>query len=135
MLKEVLEHIIGELQQNARTDTVFVATAALLSLVVLAVNWAVASATRDGAHPPQNDAIHAALFINTFAVRALLTSRDTRGKLLAGLVAMYKDSAVDKYYDAGLLEAYGTPYTLFVAVLVCLAAISIVVPMLSPFSS
>lgn len=138
MLKEVHEHIVGELQQNARTDTVFVVTAVLFNLVVLGVNSAIAGDTRDGAHPPQNDAILAVLIvatllINTFAVRALLTGRDTRGKLLSGLVAMYKDNAVDKYYDAGLLDAYGTRYKLFVAVLVCLAAISIIVPMISRF--
>jgi hypothetical protein len=73
------------------------------------------------------------LFINTFAVRALLTGRETRGKLLSGLLAMYKDNEVDKYYDASLLDAYRTRYKLFVAVLIILAAISIVVPLLERF--
>lgn len=76
-----------------------------------------------GVHPPQNDwilgvLIFATLLINSFAGRALLTGRDTRRKLLSGLVTMYKDNAVDKYYDASLLDVYGTRYKLFFAVLV-----------------
>ncbi len=38
MLREVHEHVVGELQQNARTDTVFVVTAVLFNLVVLGIN-------------------------------------------------------------------------------------------------
>lgn len=136
MLRVVHEHITGELQQNSRTETVFVVTAVLFNFAVMGISSAVAADTQDGAHPLVNDAILgvlivATLLINSFVVRALLTGRDTRQRLLSGLVTMYQDSAVDKYYDAGLLEAYGTRYKLFVGVLVCLATISIVVPMLS----
>ena len=138
MLKEVHQHVVSELQQSARTDTVFVVTAVLFNLIVLGINWGVAFGPGEGAHPPKNDwilglLIIGTLFINTFAVRALLTGRDTRGKLLAGLLAMYKDNEVDKYYDASLLRAYATRYRLFVAVLVILALISIVVPLLERF--
>ncbi|MGB5874517.1 MAG: hypothetical protein WBG01_01855 [Bacteroidota bacterium] len=138
MLKEVHQHVVSELQQSARTDTVFVVTAVLFNLIVLGINWGVASGMEEGGHPPENDWILALLIIgtvciNTFAVRALLTGRDTRGKLLAGLLAMYKDNEVDRYYDATLLDAYGARYKLFVAVLVVLALISIVVPLLERF--
>ncbi len=135
MLREVHEHVVGELQQNARTDTVFVVTAVLFNLVVLGINWGVASVSNGGVHPPQNDwilgvLIFATLLINSFAGRALLAGRDTRRKLLSGLVTMYKDNAVDKYYDASLLDVYGTRYKLFFAVIVSLASMSIVVPLL-----
>ena len=140
MLKEVHEHVVNELQQSARTDTVFVVAAVLFNLVVLGINWGVASGPGEGAHPAKNDwilvlLIIGTLLINTFAVRALLTGRETRGKLLAGLLAMYQDNQVDKYYDASLLRAYGTRYKLFVAVLIILAAISIIVPLLERFLS
>ncbi len=135
MLREVHEHVVGELQQNARTDTVFVVTAVLFNLVVLGINWGVTSASSGGVHPPQNDwilgvLIFATLLINSFAGRALLAGRDTRRKLLSGLVTMYKDNDVDKYYDASLLDVYGTRYKLFFAVIVSLASMSIVVPLL-----
>jgi len=138
MLREVHQHVVSELQQSARTDTVFVVTAVLFNLIVLGINWGVASGMEEGERPPENDWILALLIIgtlciNTFSVRALLTGRDTRGKLLAGLLAMYKDNQVDRYYDATLLDAYGARYKLFVAVLVILALISILVPLLERF--
>jgi hypothetical protein len=44
MIERVHEHIISELQQNARTDTIFVLTAILLNLLTLGINTGVASA-------------------------------------------------------------------------------------------
>ncbi|MCK4304201.1 MAG: hypothetical protein KAY24_08170 [Candidatus Eisenbacteria sp.] len=136
MLREVHEHVVSELQQSARTDTVFVVTAVLFNLIVMGINWGVASESGDSGHPLQNDCILgiliiATILINSFAVRALLAGRDTRNKLISGLVAMYRDNDVDKYYDASLLDTYGTRYMLFLAVLVSLAAISIIVPLLA----
>ena len=135
MLKEVHGHVVSELQQSARTDTVFVVAAVLLNLVVLGINWGVASARGDGTHPPQNDVILAllivaTLLVNGFAIRALLNGREARTRLLEGLIAMYRDNGVDKYYDPRLLESYGSRYKLFVAVLACLLAVAIVVPLI-----
>ena len=48
MLREVHEHVVGELQQNARTDTVFVVTAVQFNLVVLGIKWGVTSASSGG---------------------------------------------------------------------------------------
>ena len=61
----------------------------------------------------------------------MFTGRDTRTKLLDGLVRMYKDNKVDQYYDESLLGAYGFRYKLFIAVLIILGIIAIVVPLLS----
>ncbi len=135
MLNKVHEHVVAELQQSAKTDTVFVVTSVLFNLIVLGINWGVASSSGEEGHPPQKDwiltlLIVATLLINTFAVRALLTGSDTRKKLLSGLVAMYKDNNVDKYYNASLLDAYGTRYKLFIATLIILAGVSMVVPLL-----
>ena len=54
-------------------------------------------------------------------------------QLIAGLVDMYRDNGVDKYYDPTLLDIYGARYRLFVAVLFVLAAIAIVVPLMERF--
>lgn len=43
MIERVHEHIITELQQNTRTDTIFILTAILLNLIALGVNSGVAS--------------------------------------------------------------------------------------------
>ena len=38
MLERVHQHIVDELQQSARTDTIFVVTAVIFNLVVLGIN-------------------------------------------------------------------------------------------------
>lgn len=134
MLKEVHDHVVSELQQNSRTDTIFVVVAVLFNLVVLGINWGVASSRPEG-RSPQNDwilvlLILATVAINILAGRALIAGSQSRKRLLNGLVLMYADHGVDKYYDATLLDTYGTRYRLFLAVLFILAGISIVVPLL-----
>jgi hypothetical protein len=137
MLKEVHQHIVQELQQSSKTDTIFVIAAVLFNLAVLGINWGVAAPNgREQIHPPQDDIILSILIastilINLFVTRALFTGRDTRKKLLSGMVRMYKDNKVDQYYDESLLSAYGFRYKLFIAVIAILATIAIVVPLLS----
>jgi hypothetical protein len=135
MLKEVHSHVVSELQQNSRTDTVFVVVAVLFNLVALGINWGVASEGSGANRSAQHDwilvlLIIATLLINGFAGRALTAGSGSRRRLLTGLVAMYQDHGVDKYYDATLLDTYGARYKLFLAVLFILAGISIVVPLL-----
>ncbi|MBN2480423.1 MAG: hypothetical protein JXB19_01685 [Bacteroidales bacterium] len=134
MLKEIHEHIIHELQQNARTDTVFVLAAVLLNLVVLGINWGVAAPTPQG-HESYTDIIlslliAAVLIMNFIIAKALLAGRDTRLSLLSGLVRMYKDNEVDKYYDSSLLSSYSMRYKFFLTVIIILGVIAIVVPLL-----
>ncbi len=137
MLKEVHQHLVQELQQSSKTDTVFVVAAVLFNLAVLGINWGVAQPNgREQIHPPQDDIILSILIastilINLFVTRAMFTGRDTRTKLLSGMVRMYKDNKVDQYYDESLLRAYGFRYKLFIAVLIILATIAIVVPLLT----
>ena len=137
MLKEVHQHIVQELQQSSKTDTIFVIAAVMFNLAVLGINWGVAQPNgREDIHPPQDDIILSILIastilINIFVVKALFTGRDTRKKLLNGMVRMYKDNKVDQYYDESLLDAYGFRYKLFIAVLMILGTIAIVVPLLN----
>jgi hypothetical protein len=135
MIKEIHEHMTNELQQNARTDTVFVLSSVVLNLVVLAINWGVASPGQQGEHKSYNDfilclLIAAVLIINFLITKALLSGRDTRLKLLSGLIRMYKDNGVDKYYDTDLLSAYSMRYKFFLSVIIILAIITIVTPLL-----
>jgi len=54
-------------------------------------------------------------------------------KLLTGLLAMYRDSTVDQYYDPTLLTNYGKRYLLFAGVILCLALVGIIVPLVIRF--
>ena len=136
MLKEIHDHIVNELQQNAKTDTVFVISAVLFNLVVLGINWGVASSASGGHDPARNDFILGLLIvgtvlINVFATRALLAGRSSRERLLLGLRKMYEDNDVAKYYDDALLGTYNARYRLFVLVLLVLASIAIAVPLIA----
>ena len=135
MLKQVHEHVVSELQQNARTDTVFVVSAVLFNLVVLGINWGVAAAAHSKEPPGSTNVvlavlIVATLLVNGFAIRALIAGRQSRTRLVSGLIAMYEDNGVAKYYDPSLLDTYAARYTLFVGVLLSLAAIAILVPLI-----
>ncbi len=136
MLKEIHGHMVNELQQNARTDTIFVVAAVLFNLVVLGINWGVASQASRGQQSGENDLIlglliFGTILINTFAVKALFAGSSTRQKLVMGLRQMYQDNDVAKYYSEDLLESYRVRYTLFTLVLIVLGAIAIIVPLIA----
>ena len=129
MIERVHEHIITELQQNARTDTIFIVTAILLNLVVLAVNSIIAG--EDGS---VTTTIVMSMFVcllvvvNLVVIFGLLKGKQTRLKLINGLLKMYKDQGVEGYYDASLLSNYNTRYNLFILAVVFIGVIAIVVP-------
>ena len=139
MLSNLHQHVVSELQQSSKTDTVFVVSAVLFNLVVLGINWGVASASHSTEENGGNDLIFAVLvvatlLINVFSVKALIAGRQTRTSLITGLLTMYKDQGVEKYYDPSLLDTYGARYKLFIAVLAVLAFIAVVVPLLERFT-
>ena len=130
MIERVHEHIVAELQQNARTDTIFILAAILLNLLALGVNSGVASGR-------ENDVTMWIVFftfvclvivVNFVAEIGLIKGRQTRTKLLNGLLKMYKDKGVDGYYDASLLSNYNTRYNLFLLTVVVTGLIALVVP-------
>ncbi|TET74604.1 MAG: hypothetical protein E3J56_02125 [Candidatus Aminicenantes bacterium] len=130
MIKKVHEHIITELQQNARTDTIFVQTAIVLNFVTLAINSLMATESRT------NTSLLVVMFIfvsltivvNLIVIQGMLKGKQTRNMLLSGLMKMYKDQDVEGYYDPSLLGNYNTRYNLFILAVVFLGLIAIVVP-------
>lgn len=135
MLSQLHDHMVGEAQQGARTDTVFVVTAVIFNLIAMVVSWAVASPNGGNGHRTSNDAILAVMVlvtvsINTFALRGLLSGKDRMQRILTGLSAMYADAGVAKYYDTALLASYRSRYTAFMGMLGVLAGSAILVPIL-----
>jgi hypothetical protein len=130
MLERVHDHIISELQQNARTDTVFVVTAVVFNLLLLAINSALA-----GGGSLSADLIFVlftivSVIINALAISALLLGKGTRNKLLSGLLAMYRDNDVNRYYDETLLTSYDKRYGFFTGIILCLAVLAVVIPLI-----
>jgi len=130
MIQRVHEHIIMELQQNTRTDTIFILTAILLNLLALGVNSAVSSES------DKNMTTWIVFFtfvclvivVNFVVVIGLLKGKQTRIKLINGLLKMYKDQGVEGYYDPSILGNYSARYKLFLIVVIFTGLIAIVVP-------
>ena len=130
MIERVHEHIISELNANARTDTVFVLAAIILNLIALGINSGMASGR-------QNDStativmftfVVLILVVNFVAEIGLIRGRQMRRKLLDGLLRMYKDQGVEGYYDASLISDYKTRYNLFMLAVLVTGIIAVVIP-------
>ena len=68
------------------------------------------------------------IVVNLIVVIGLLKGKQTRGKLIGGLLKMYKDQNVAGYYDSSLLVNYNTRYNLFILVVVFIGAMAIAIP-------
>jgi len=81
MIEHVHKHIVGELQQNARTDIIFIITAILLNLVALGINSGVSFDAKEDTSLFIVMFIVVALIIvvNLIVVIGLLKGKQTRG--------------------------------------------------------
>jgi hypothetical protein len=130
MIEHLHQHITSELNQNTRTDTIFILSAIVLNLITLGINSGMVEKSRTD----NSQLIAMFLFVilivlvNIVAVLGLIKGRQTRVKLVSGLIKMYKDEGVDKYYDETLLGNYNVRYNLFIMVVIFTGIIAIVVP-------
>jgi len=129
MIEKVHEHIVGELHQGARTDTIFILTAIILNLLSLAINSAVAASNgNDITTTVMVIFVCLVVVVNIVAVFGLLKGKQTRAKLINGLLKMYKDQGVDGYYDESLLGNYDVRYNLFILAVIATGLIAIIIP-------
>jgi hypothetical protein len=130
MIEHLHEHITSELQQNTRTDTIFILSAILLNLITLGINSGMAAKSRTD----NSQLVAMALFVvlivlvNIVVIFGLNKGKQTRKKLVTGLMKMYRDNNIDKYYDESLLGNYNVRYNLFVMVVTFTGIIAITVP-------
>ncbi len=130
MLEHVHKHITSELEQSAKTDIIFILASIFLNLITLAINSGMSEKSRT------DDTMLVVMFlfvglvilINIVAIFGLLKGKETRTKLINGLISMYKDQNVAKYYDETLLNNYSVRYNLFIMVVVFTGIISVIVP-------
>ena len=129
MIEQIHEHIIDELRINTKTDRIFVLTAILLNIAALGTNAAIAAGGTDPNTTIVMIIFVALIIVINFVVEiGLIKGRQTRTKLLAGLIKMYKDKGVEGYYDSSLLQAYKTRYNLFMLVVLFTGIVAIIVP-------
>jgi len=130
MIEHVHNHIIKELEQNTKTDIIFILTAIILNLVTLAVNSGLVekSRTESSTLTVMFVFVFLIVLVNIVVIIGLIKGRQTRMKLVNGLLTMYRDQNVAKYYDESLLSNYNVRYNLFILVVVCTGVIATIVP-------
>jgi hypothetical protein len=128
MIERVHEHIIEELKTNTRTDTIFILTSIFLNLISLGVNAGVSNNRDNNATIIMGVFVALIIVVNIVAEIGLIRGRQTRSKLIAGLLKMYKDNNVEGYYDASLISDYKTRYNLFMLVVLFTGLVALIVP-------
>ncbi|MBK7174486.1 MAG: hypothetical protein IPH84_14930 [Bacteroidales bacterium] len=130
MKQHVHQHIISELQQNTRTDIIFILTSIFLNLLTLAINSGLVKDSRTDEALFVVMLIFVALIfvVNVVVIIGLLKGKETRMKLINGLLSMYEDENVAKYYDKSLLGNYNIRYRLFILVVLFTGMIAIIIP-------
>ena len=128
MLDKVHAHILDELRINARTDTIFIIYAILINFITLSINSAISSS---GSF--DNILIMLCFVLLTVVIClvseiGLIRGQQASAKLITGLIKMYQDNGVEKYYDATLLNHYKLKYNLFMLVILVTGIIAIIVP-------
>lgn len=130
MLEHVHNHITKELEQNTKTDIIFIITSIFLNLITLAVNSGMVEKSRTESSTLMVMFVFVFLIVivNVVVIIGLMKGRQTRNKLINGLTMMYRDQNVAKYYDESLLGNYTVRYNLFIMVVVCTGVIATIVP-------
>ncbi len=129
MIERVHEHIISELSANTRTDIIFVLTAIILNLLTLGINSGVAAAEGNGITTiVMFTFVFLLIVVNLVVLMGLIRGKQTRTKLLNGLLKMYKDQGVEGYYDPTLLSDYTTRYNLFMLAVLATGLVALIIP-------
>ncbi len=134
MLDRLHQHMTEELQRNAKVDTIAILISVGFNLLVLGINSALAAAG-GGRSSLTEDLVLMSFFVliavvNGLTVYALSLGRSNSSKLLNGLLKMYQDNDVDKYFDSSLLAGMRKRYAVFIAISLALAATSILIPLI-----
>ncbi|MCL2801537.1 MAG: hypothetical protein FWD28_07265 [Treponema sp.] len=130
MLDKIHTHILDELRINARTDTILIISAVIINFITLAINSGISNSSKN------NIIIMFCFVILTIVVCVvseigLIRGRQASAKLINGLIEMYKDNGVDKYYSPSLLKFYKLRYNSFMIIILVTGLISIIVPFIS----
>jgi len=132
MLEKIHDHLLDELRVNTKTDTIFILTAILLNFVGLGINSIFGMNWSDsgGAENILMFSIVGALIVivNTIVIFGLSKGKQTRTRLLEGLLMMYEDQKVDKYYSRENVGAYNTRYTLFTIAVLATGIVGMSIP-------
>ncbi len=132
MKGKIHEHLMTELQVHTKTDRIFILTSIVLNFAGLGINSFIAGEADEGGLGFTFMfliIIALILIVNTIAIFGLSKGKEMRHKLLTGLLSMYSDEKVDKYYDKKNLGEYDKRYTLFTIGVLTTGIVAILVPL------
>ena len=132
MIEKIHDHLLDELRVNTKTDTIFILTAILLNFTGLGINSIFASSWSE-AGGTENIIMFAIvggliIVVNTIVIFGLSKGKQTRTRLLEGLIMMYEDQKVDKYYSRDNVGAYNIRYTLFTIAVITTGIVALSIP-------
>jgi hypothetical protein len=130
MLDKIHTHILDELRINARTDTIFIISAIIINFITLAINSGISS-SKNGDIVIMFCFVILTIVVCVVSEINLIRGRQASAKLINGLIEMYKDNEVDKYYNPSLLKFYRLRYNSFMVIILITGLISIIVPFLN----
>jgi len=131
IIERLHEHIVEELQQNSRSEVVFLGVAIALNLVTMGVNSGLASnEDSTSARAVLVVTMALVLVVNLVVVSGLRKGAEIKTKLLNGLVRMYQDEKVVDYYDLTLLDAYKSRFRQYLIGVLATGVASFVVPII-----
>lgn len=127
MINKLHEHILEELKINAKSDTKFIFASIGLNFITLAVNSSIAGTEFTSIITM---ILFAVLTIGVCIVAeiGLIRGQQASKKLIDGLISIYEDNGVAKYYDKSLLDHYKLRYNLFILVVLLTGIVSVIVP-------
>lgn len=144
MKERIHEQISNELKQATKADLVTIIVTLLVTfpLAGVAVGTAFSSVSTSfmsiSGRTPEVSAISVVVFwfciiaivvINLYAVLALMQNKARRAKLNEGLMELYKDEGMDKYYDGSIFKSYETRYNTYAVIVGAVGALSVIVPL------
>jgi acid phosphatase family membrane protein YuiD len=71
------------------------------------------------------------LAYSAIAIVGIRRGSGIRSKIISGLMQMYRDREVDRYYDQSLADSYSQRYRLLIMAIAATGAVSLAVPFLS----
>jgi hypothetical protein len=142
-MKERLHtQVMDELGRGTRTDTIITIITIILDLIFIGAGFGLGSSAHQYNYVTDTYTINTTMtsimfifiavvvIINYVAVTTLLKGKKRRLKLTEGLVEMYTEEGMDKYYDPSATNAYEARYNLFAIVTALLGLLAAVIPLI-----
>jgi hypothetical protein len=126
MLDKIHDHIMSELTQNKRTDTVFFIATFIFNLLMLAIN-SIVQTSKD--YLVFIIFIILSVIISLVTILFLLRGKSTRKKYVTGILMIYDDNNVAKYYDRTILNDDDARYRLEIIAISASSLTSIIIPL------